>query len=302
MSLLPVDITSNYSRSQQSILIPSVISNNLSSLRLVYPGTCLLGGTYNLAYVNSVPNTPAGDSWTLYLGYTPADSIIENLIPITFLPDGDIDKSTSTESLDTANALLAPTISLLRSLTGDPEFNFWQLFNWIIVSYYWLFLQDFGQTAPTYYKLTLEGIPNTSSPIFYTSTNNIFVNQTLFGIYSSYLNTILSLFNSSELGFPPPEFLPLDSNNSLRPTATSFLRSYSCWQRQSKPWFSAAVSVIVADYAFMALGYSLVVMTASWWQKNRNIEGKCWLDQVDVQQTCVRDAYHREETFRSILC
>lgn len=101
-----------------------------------------------LANVNSIPNTPAGDSWNLYLGYTPAGSFTETLLPITFLPTGEIDMSASSQSLDTANAILAPTIDAMRLQTGDPEFDFWKFMNWVVVSYYWLFLYDFGQTSP----------------------------------------------------------------------------------------------------------------------------------------------------------
>ena len=197
-------------------------------------------------------------------------SFTENLIAITFLPTGEIDQSTSTQSLDTANAILAPSITAMRLEIGDPEFDFWQFMNWIVVSYYWLFLYDFGQTSPTYYDFSdYEGIPNFSVPVFYSSTNNIFVNSTLFSIYSSYLTDLLSLMPGLR-----PEFLPLDSNNSLRPTATTFLRSYSCAQRQFQPWINAAVSVLVADYVFIAGGYTLVATIASWWQKRRNTEGK----------------------------
>src|SRR5690242_4200414 len=96
-----------------------------------------------LANVNSIPNTPASDSWNLYLGYTPAGAFTENLIPITFLPTGEIDKSTSNQSLNTANALLAPSINAMRLEIGDPEFDIWKFMNWIVVSYYWLFLYDF---------------------------------------------------------------------------------------------------------------------------------------------------------------
>jgi hypothetical protein len=228
-----------------------------------------------LANVNSTINTPAGDSWDLYLGYSPAGSFYEHLIPITFLPTGEIDKSTSNQSLDIANELLAPTINAMRSMVGDPEFDFWRFMNWIVVSYFWLFLYDFGQTTPTYYNFGDEGLSQIlSAPLFYSSTNNIFVNSTLFSIYSSYLTDILSFVP----GFVPPEFLPLDSNNSLQPTATVFLRSYSCIERKLQPLFNAAISVLVADYVFIAGGYRLLVTVATWWQKRRNTEGKSTSD------------------------
>lgn len=234
--------------------------------------TCLTQLTV-LAYVNSTVNTPAGDSWILYLGYSAAGSFTENLIPITFLPTGEIDKSTSNQSLDTANAVLAPSIIAMRSLFGDPEFDVWKLMNWVVVSYFWLFLYDFGQTSPTYYNST-DGVPNLSAPVFYSSANNIFVNSTLFSIYSSYLSDLVSILP----GTPPLQFLPLDSNNSLQPTATVFLTSYSCLLRQLQPWITATISVLVADYVFIAGGYHLLLTVASWWAKRRSTEGKSTSD------------------------
>jgi hypothetical protein len=272
--IAPVDqlfdsgFTSNSSRSQMSFFLPSVTSNNLSSLRIFYNGAYLFETTYRLANVNSIPNTPAGDSWNIYLGYSPVGAFIENLIPITFLPTGEIDQSASAQSLVAANALLASSVNALRTEIGDPEFDIWKLLNWIIVSYYWIFLYDFGQTSPTYYNFTSDAI-NLAEPVFYSSTNNIFVNSTLFSIYSSYLTDLLSIVP----GLARPEFLPLDSKNSLQLTATTFLRSYSCTQRQFQPFINAAVSVLVADYVFIAGGYSLVVTVARWWQKRRTIEG-----------------------------
>jgi hypothetical protein len=254
-------------------------------LRIIYPlfgsftlvRACLTQLTI-LANVNSIPNTPAGDSWNLYLGYTPANAFNESLIPITFLPTGEIDlKSTSNQSLDTANALLAPTINAMRLAMGDPEFDFWNFANWLVVSYYWLFLSNFGQTSPTYYNFTSEDLPNLLAPVFYSSTNNIFVNSTLFSIYSSYLTDLFSF-----VGLPPPEFLPLDNNNSLQQTAVTFLTSYSCMQRQPQPFIYAAVSVLVADYVFIAGGYSFVIIVATWWKKRRTAEGKSTFDQTEL--------------------
>lgn len=165
-----------------------------------------------------------------------------------------------------ANDLLAPTIKLLRSATGDPGFDIYQLFNWMYVSYYWIFLSDFGQIAPTYYDSTPSGTgPDFSSPIFYSSTNNIFINQSLFRIYSSYLNnTIMPVLIQLGYANPLPEFLPLDSDNILKPVNMSFVRSYSCLQRQLKGGLSVVVSVLVADYAFIAGAYTLVVFCAGW--------------------------------------
>ena len=273
---------------QMSVFLPSVVANNLSSLRIIYFGTSY-SSLLTLGDVGSFPNTPAGDSWILHLGYTPANSIFEQQIPITFLSTGEIDPKTSPQSLDTATQVLAQTIAFVRTATGDPTFDVWKLFNWVVVSYYWIFLYDFGQVAPTYYNYTPQALPNFTSPVYYSSTNNIFVNDTLFSIYSFYLrNTVVPFLQKYEPTLVLPSFLPLDSKNSLKPIDMSFVRSYSCLERRIKGWVSAAVSVLVADYALIVGAYSLVLFGAGWWQKNKNKEGKTSSHPVNMQQICVK--------------
>jgi len=257
---------------EMSLLLPSVFANNLTTLRLAYFGIVLIWfALTGEADVNSLPNTPAADTWNFYVGYTPIDSISETLIPITFLPTGDIDtRVTSNTSLATANNILAPTTDLIRTITGDPQFDIWKLFNWIVVSYYWIFLFDLGQTAPTYYNWTPAALPNFTAPVRFTSQNNIFVNDTLFQIYSSYLlETIAPFLKRYEPSLVIPTFLPLSDNNSLNSTNQVFLRSYACVERRLKGWISATVSVLVADYAFITGFYSLFILCAGWWQRGR---------------------------------
>jgi hypothetical protein len=194
--------------------------------------------------------------------------MMESIIPITFLPTGEIDNSTSTQNLTAANNLLAQTINLGRSVTGDPRFDIYRFFNWLYVSSYWILLYDFGETAPTYYNLTSSGTADLSSPLFYPSTNNIFVNQSLFSIYSSYLkNTIVPFLIQLNDIDPIPEFLPLDVNNTLQPINMSFVRSYSCLQRQIKGGLSAVVSIMVADYVFIMGAYRFFVASTGWWNR-----------------------------------
>ena len=221
------------------------------------------------------PNTPAGDSWMLYVGYIPAGTITEEFIPITFLPTGDYKTLTPPQTLTQANTVLAQTIALIRSVTGDPNFDFWQLMNWAVISYYWIFLADFGQIQPIYYNYTSSGLPNLTSPVLYSSKNNIFVNNTLFTIYADYFaNTIFPFLHQFDTSLVLPDFLALDENNSLKPLPMTFLRSYSCTERQLKGWLSATISVLTTDYAFIVGAYKLVVWIAGKWRKNRDKEGK----------------------------
>jgi hypothetical protein len=88
-------------------------------------------------------------------------------------------------------------IAIVRPLTGDSTFDLWKLLNWIFVGYYWAFLADLGQVAPTAYDRT---VANNPLPVIYASTNNVFVNETLFNIYSIYIQEtilpIIQMFDS----------------------------------------------------------------------------------------------------------
>src|SRR5947207_1156160 len=93
-----------------------------------------------------------------------------------------------------------------------------RLLNWLFVTDYWIQLSALVHTAPTLYSVTLRGRPNFSHPTIYPSTNNIFVNETLFQIHSSYLQeTILPLIRIALPDLTLPQFLPLNDSNRLQP-------------------------------------------------------------------------------------
>jgi hypothetical protein len=218
-----------------------------------------------LVYNGEQANTPADDHWWLSLNYKFSNSseITRNL-NISFLPTGDIDlQRTSPQDLDLANTLLAPTITLIRAQTS---FDFWKMINWLTISIHWTFLYNLGQTAPTIYP-PLAGtspiLPNFSNPTFYSDTNNIFVNDTLFEIYSTYLReTILPILNLSA-----PAFLPLNETNRLYPQETTFVRSYNCQKRVLKSgWIFSVFSV---DFAFASGAYTLVLIVAGFFERRR---------------------------------
>jgi hypothetical protein len=205
------------------------------------------------------------------------NSVVEETISLTFLPTGEIENSpASMQNLEAANTLLAESISLIRRYTGIPILDIWHLINWFVVSYYWILLADFGQTAPAYYDYSLLQLPDFNYPIPYTSINNIFVNDTLFTIYSTYLrDVIFPCLREREAGILLlPEFLPLDDNNTLAPTSRSFLRSYSCVARQLKGVISVAILIVIADYTFIAGGYSLLLWAVGSWAKYKSSEGE----------------------------
>jgi hypothetical protein len=233
-------------------------------------------------YVGSSPNnTPAADYWTMDIYYTPKDSLSEAKVQISFLPTGEIDIiHTRASDLEKANSLLAPTITLVERLL--PNFNYWRLTNWLFVSWYWLFLSDFGHNAPTTYLYVPQS--NVFSNAYYTfpdfttanqhpPTNNIFYNDTLFEIYYEYLNNTLSplapLFGQGVVQLP--SFNRLSNDNRLEASSVSFVQSYSCTERRMKGWLSVFISVAVADYAFLTGAYTvftfIVGKRAKVWQK-----------------------------------
>ena len=113
-------------------------------------------------------NSPAGDFWTLYIVYIAQNDTQEKHIPITFLPTGEVDiRQTSIDTINSATKLLAPSIHILKEISGNSSFDGIRLLNWIFVTDYWLQLSALGQTAPTLYSATLGGRPNFSHPTIY---------------------------------------------------------------------------------------------------------------------------------------
>lgn len=226
----------------------------------------------------SMPNTPANDHWQLQIASTSIDALLPNSTYITFLPNGSIDMTrTSQTDLDNADAILAPAMSFLQAELSQT-FNFWGLINWIFVSFYWIFLSDLGQISPSISGQTTMGVPNNTfvnQRTAFPPTNNIFINQTLFAIYSSYLrNTIIPLLGPVTGDYPLlPPFSNLSFENSLQELDTTFTLSYSCVQRTRKQALAFIVSVIVADYAFIVGAYQLSIMVAAMIQKRRRQDG-----------------------------
>jgi hypothetical protein len=215
-------------------------------------------------------NSPANDHWTLYIQYTTYQSneTSGKTLSITFdTTTGEIDLTrTLTADLLNANTLVKPTLSIL----GIPDATiFWQLVSWVIVGYYWTILNDLGQTSPTIYApIPPQPLPNwyqlnfsqaTSLP----STNNIFVNETLFQVYSKFLNdTILPKVNLSR-----PNFTSISSENRLQPRIVTFVRSYTCQVRQWKSVFEATISIIQSIYVLSMTPFTIVVSLSSIVQK-----------------------------------
>jgi len=224
-------------------------------------------------------NTPADGYYTAVFRYPGADGKSDGRqAAITFLSTGEIDHTRTSEAdLAAATTLLDPAISLLRlrALQGGINLDFWEFINWIVVSHYWTFLAIVGQVSPTMYPpISSPYFPepftaNFSHPKTYPTTNNIFINATLFHIYSTYLtNTILPI-----LGIASPRIAALDDVNKLQPSNRTFLRTYVCQIRQWKDPFGAFFAVITSVYVFTTGPFNAIILIARYFETRNKDQG-----------------------------
>jgi len=191
------------------------------------------------------------------------------LYKIAFLPNGNVDfESTLPGDYETVSLLLLPTTEWLQEELGINAYTL-DLLNWMFVSYYWVLLADFGQTAPTTHGLTAaEGFEVSYE---FSAKNNIFVNDTLFQIYYSYMQSVVvPIIQTFQPNLTLPDIAPPDGTDHLEPSAdTYFLRSYSCLERRSKAWPTAAITVLVADYALIMGPYAFLTFLLGWFEKRK---------------------------------
>jgi hypothetical protein len=176
---------------------------------------------------------------------------------------------TNSQQFELANNLLAPTIALLQNMTSQPNFDMWKLMNWIFVSYYWAFLADVGQIAPTtYVPWNQWANAYFNQPTFNSPSNNIFVNESLFEVYMTYMyDTIFPL-----LQYEAGEFSPLTAENQLPAESTTFIRVYNCTERMLKSAIAFILSVFATLWAVMHVLYiSVRWITGKWarWESER---------------------------------
>jgi hypothetical protein len=163
---------------------------------------------------------------------------------------------TDSQDFELANNLLAPTIATLRNITSQPDIDIWKLTNWIFVSYYWAFLTDVGQIAPTtYVPLNQWANANFSYPTFHSPNYNIFVNASLFEIYMTYMNdTIFPFLQYGGIG----EISPLTTDNQLTAGPATFIQVYNCTERTLKSAIAFILSVFATLWAVTHVLYALV--------------------------------------------
>ena len=134
-------------------------------------------------------NTPGNGSWELTLSTARLDGVDSTATYISFLPNGSVDTSRTTEtSLKFATNILSGAQSALHART-NVNVKMLEFVNWIFVSIYWTMLYDLGQISPTIYMPTDPPVPNDF--IMFPPTNNIFRNPALFNTYYSYFNNTI---------------------------------------------------------------------------------------------------------------
>jgi hypothetical protein len=215
-------------------------------------------------HIDGRTNTPADDNWTLQIEYIISTEFKKNTCNITFSFNGEIDlQNTGIANLNLANQLFSPTIKLLEQL--DHKFNFWKMVNSVFVSFYWTALLDVGSVSPTTYTQQ-DFLVNFSSATTHPSTNNIFLNSTLFDSYATYWRTsLLPALNWS---------LPNLPNQTLSDQeVVTFSRSYNCLQRRLKAPINLVVSVIAANYVLIMGGYTVFLAVAMSLEKCRRRDG-----------------------------
>jgi len=228
-------------------------------------------------------NTPAGpDGWFIEIDYSYQDANTTNTVYIFYDSTGQVNdvniSATNASDLSTANILFSETIKALNNNPAGIAVDLWELINWLYVTQYWSLLYSVGQTSPVLYSRN-GSFPNTFAPYTPGSQNNIFINSTLFDIYSDYLlKTVLPLL-SVEYNQSLP-FKALSDENYLVPYDTGFTMGYTCTQAQLKEPLSLIVSLLVANYALLAGSFSLFKWIGKLYEKKLHpIDGiSSWFD------------------------
>jgi hypothetical protein len=209
--------------------------------------------------------------------FTRNNETLGETVHLTFRATGEIDfNRTTPHDLAIANQIMSPIVNFLHlvSTVVGIEIEVWKFVNWFCVSIYWTILADLGQISPTTYAPLPRPVyyrDDFSTALRHSSANNIFVNETLFDIYSTFLlETLLPVLNST---VPLGGFAPLSETNNFAPAPMPFKRSYSCTVRRWKSPLGAFVSIVVAQYAFIRGAFSLFMFTAAWYQKRKAVEG-----------------------------
>jgi hypothetical protein len=127
----------------------------------------------------------------------------------------------------------------------------------------------------TWNSVTLFDIGQVADPTAVVQTN-IFLNQTIYDNYNSFLRDVVVPFFNGSSNYDPNFFnpLPLNGTNRLQATPIPLQTTYLCSQRQLKGWATVFISVIAADSALIMTAYSFFIFIAGYFQKRRDKSGQ----------------------------
>ena len=231
--------------------------SNYSSVQIVYGPE---SPNYLYQGVSGMDYGPIGGGmWALDFDLTPSNGSDAQSSTLFYFPDGNI-----------ANASGIPSPPCFVEWNCIDN-HFWEALGLIFAARYWLYLADFGQIYPTWYPIhdILE------YPSVLPSTNNIFVNATLYELTMNIINAASTSTegqsNCYEMGPVNPPWAFNISDNLLleEDNLVVFFQNYYCQQRQLKAPINLLLNVAAADYALIAGAYNLIVLVASWIEKCR---------------------------------
>jgi len=268
---------------------------NISSFSFEYGMVSTRWKATNAIDINAAGNI-AGDNWTLFVEIEDSFGVEQNfVIPVNATGGYDLDADLPG---DGANKFFNTSCAaIIGAFQYGSEYVITDIYTpndlldlviWIFVSQYWVTLYDAGQIAPA-------ELPSTES--------NIFVNETLFQQFSSFLfNRVIPAFETylppsinNQTAAIPIQFLPLNDTNRLQPVDTSFFIAYSCTERQLKGWFSVLTSVFTADYAILVTAYGIFIFIAGGVQKRKD-EGISYLELRLISKAHLKRSRKRRKT------
>ena len=229
----------------------SITYNNGGTIQYIYDTLINLGTNDSVSAVIGAEAWELGFSWNTGFATGGTTRLI-------YSPDG---------SFSNATEFPPCTENATCSLVNDPNTKFWQGIGLFFQTRYWLYLADFGQIYPTFFPGNTF-LRNFSDSSNLPSTNNLFVNSSLYDITNNTL--ITGLMGNIDQGlnvvpaFNSTNGVPLQQNSSV-----VINQSYYCQQRKPKGWLNMFLTIVAADYALTIGGYALVILIASQLQKYR---------------------------------
>jgi len=123
--------------------------------------------------------------------------------------------------------------------------------------FYWIYLADFGQNSPTFYRVFPVGGILQLQPVEFKKSSHMASTSSIFTDRSRY--ELVSNWTNQSLGASVPLFNKSNGLPLLPSHETAFVVSYACQERRLKAPLILIITVFVADFAFITGGYNLAI-------------------------------------------